>query len=147
MSKKSDAVRRELGRIAKANGGVLWPKKVVEAARPESSVLHSRFEWNNGKAAERYRIWQARQLIAITVNVIGEGGESEQIWVSLKPDREESGGYRSLISVLSDTDLRGQLLEDARRDMEIFEEKYKHLQELALVFEAIAKTKRKRKAA
>ena len=147
MSKKTDLIRRELERIAAKSGGVLWPKKVVDAARPESSPLHSRFEWDDTAAAENYRVWQARQLIAITVNVVGESGDSEQMWVSLRPDREKSGGYRSLISVLSDTDLRAQLLQDALKDMEIFEAKYKHLQELAEVFSAIQHTKKRRKAA
>lgn len=147
MNKKADIIRKELDRIARDNGGVLWPKKVVEAARPESSPLHSRFEWDNSEAAERYRLIQARQLINITVNVVGEGADEERMWVSLKPDREEAGGYRSMIAVLSDTDLRVQLLDDALKDMEAFANKYRHLQELAEVFAAMSRTKKRRKAA
>ncbi|HUD75319.1 MAG TPA: hypothetical protein VMQ76_09630, partial [Terracidiphilus sp.] len=56
--------------IADKNGGLLLPEKVVEAARPVSSPLHSWFEWNDNKAAENYRIWQARQLIRVTVQTI-----------------------------------------------------------------------------
>lgn len=146
MSKKSDAIRAELDRIAKKSGGVLWPEKVVDAARDESSPLHSRFEWDDSEAAERYRVWQARQLIAITVNVIEGSADDEQLWVSLKPDRAESGGYRSMVNVLSDKNLRDQLLSDALEDMRIFERKYRHLKELANVFSAMERTRRKRAA-
>ena len=147
MSKKTDLIRSELARIARESGGILLPKKVVDAARDEKSPLHSRFEWNNGRAAEKYRLWQARVLISVTVNIVEQTGESEQVWVSLKPDQKEAGGYRSLISVLSDKDMRAQLLQDAMQDMEIFEQKYKHLQELSEVFAAVGRARRKAKAA
>jgi hypothetical protein len=147
MSEKTDRIRRELERIAHANGGVLMPLAVVDAARPPSSPLHSRFEWNNTEAAEKYRLWQARQLIAITVSVIGDSREKEQVWVSLKSDRVADGGYRGLVAVLSDSEMRAQLLQDALEDMRVFETKYRHLQELAEVFAAIRKHTKRRKAA
>jgi hypothetical protein len=143
MSRQTERIRRELDRIARENGGILLPTKVVEAARPNSSVLHCKFEWNNTKAAAKYRIWQARQLISVTVNIVGESESNEQVWVSLKADRERDGGYRSLVAVMSDADLRAQLLRDAYADMEVFENKYKHLQELADVFSAITRAKRR----
>jgi hypothetical protein len=147
MKTRTKTVLAELARLAAQSGGVLWPKKVVDAARPVNSPLHSKFDWNDSLAAEKYRIWQARQLIAVTVNVIGESAEAEQVWVSLKTDRADTGGYRSLIAVLSDKDLRGQLLQDAMEDMQVFENKYKHLQELADVFAAMRKTRKGRRAA
>jgi len=137
MSKRADAIRRELARIARANGGILMPSAVVEAARPESSPLHSRFEWDDGEAANAYRLWQARQLITITVSVCARTESDEQVWVSLTPDRKGDGGYRSLVAVLSDVDMRAQLLADALDDLQVFRAKYKHLQELAGVFAAI----------
>jgi len=134
----------ELKKIAKANGGLLQPNAVVEAARPESSPLHSRFEWNDGKAAEEYRIWQARQLIRVTVEVMDRTGESFDVFVSLSPDRQrESGGYRVLTDVLSDTDMRAQLLKDALAELELFREKYRQLKELAAVFSAIKKVRKR----
>lgn len=134
----------ELKKIAKANGGLLQPDAVVEAARPESSPLHSRFEWNDGKAAEEYRIWQARQLIRVTVEVMDRTGESFDVFVSLSPDRQrESGGYRVLTDVLSDTDMRAQLLKDALAELELFREKYRQLTELVAVFSAIKKVRRR----
>lgn len=50
-TKKSVLIARELKRIAKANHGQLLPEKVVEAARPNNSPLHNRFEWDDTEAA------------------------------------------------------------------------------------------------
>lgn len=144
-----NAVAKELNRLAKSSGGLLQPEMVVEAARPESSPLHSRFEWDDTKAGHEYRIWQARQLIRVTVAIIGgEDQEPERVWVSLKSDRYGNKGYRKLVTVLSDEDMRQQLLEDAIEDMQTFREKYNRLKELAGVFEAMGNvTSKKRKAA
>lgn len=144
-----DAIAKELQRIARLNGGLLQPEAVVDAARNKTSPLHSRFEWNDGKAADAYRLWQARQLIRVSVTMIGgdEDQEPERAWVSLKSDRyEERGGYRSLVSVLSDEEMRAQLLHQAQEDMEGFREKYKRLQELSEVIEAMKRVQIRKRA-
>lgn len=142
---KTNKVVAELKRIAKENGGLLQPETVVDEARDESSPLHSRFTWDNTEAAHRYRIWQARQLIRVLVEVIAGTDETCEVFVSLSPDRErESGGYRIMTEVLSDADMRNQMLGDALDELSLFREKYRKLKELAAVFSAIKKVNRKR---
>jgi hypothetical protein len=144
---KSDLVKQELLRIAEAHGGKLRPIDVVAAARPKSSPLHSKFQWDDTKAAESYRLWQARQLIKVVVEKIVGSLEPQQIMVSLTPDRKlEGGGYRILTDVLGNRPQREQLLADALLDMERFQQKYAVLKELADVFAAMRKVKQKRKA-
>lgn len=133
----------ELKRIAAENNGVLQPEIVVDEARPVSSPLHSRFEWNNSKAGEAYRLWQARQLIRVVVEVLPGTKEASEVFVSLTPDRRD-GGYRVMADVLSDRQMRAQLLRDAINDMEWFRDKYRRLKELTEVFQAIKKIKRRR---
>lgn len=142
-TRKTDRITQELRRIAQANGGILLPEQVVAAARPKASPLHSRFCWDDTKAAEQWRLWQARMLIRVTVNVMPETGEAERIWVSLKSDRDEATGYRAMVDVLSDDNMRAQLLEDALEDLEVFRQKYRRLRELAEVFSAITNTSRR----
>ena len=60
MASKIQAALQE---IAANNDGILRPEIVVEAARAKTSPLHSSFEWDNTRAAEAHRLWQARQLI------------------------------------------------------------------------------------
>lgn len=141
----------ELKRIADEHGGILKPRSVVDAARDESSPLHSQFQWDDDKAADAYRLWQARQLISVVVayEKIGNGESVEvRVFTSLTTDRErDDGGYRVTTSVMSDEQLRRQMLADARADMVRFREKYRTLSELADVFKAIDESVREREVA
>lgn len=60
---KVQAVRARLARLLAADG-VLTPRAVVKDAKNPKSPLHSEFEWDDSAAAERYRLAQARDLIA-----------------------------------------------------------------------------------
>lgn len=141
---KNQAVIKELERIRRASGGLLLPEKVVAAARPKTSVLHSRFEWDNSEAAEKYRIWQARQLISICVEILPGSKVETPCFVSLSPDRVTRGGYRAIVDVMSHAEMREQLLKDALHDLNSFQQRYHRLKELSEVFSAI---RRVRKAA
>jgi predicted MarR family transcription regulator len=135
--KRADVVKEELLRITAENGGVLKAADVVVAARPEASPLHNQFEWDDSAAAENYRLWQARQLISVTVEYLNTH-DPNPVFVSLTVDRKiGGGGYRTLVSVLSDEAQREQLLADALSDAKQFREKYKVLKELARVFAAM----------
>lgn len=64
----------ELKRISIAYNGALTPENVVAEAKKKSSILHKFFEWNDDKAAEQYRLQQARNLINnIQVTVVAHG--------------------------------------------------------------------------
>lgn len=141
---KNQDIILELKRIADASGGVLLPEAVVEAAKPLTSVLHNRFEWNDTVAGEAYRLWQARQLISVSVELIDSNDPStlSKVFVSLAEDRRAGTGYRSLVSVMSDEAMREKLLRDALAQMEFFEKKYQRLQELAKVFEVMHEVKK-----
>ncbi len=59
-----------LAEISDRNGS-LTPKIVVAEARNEKHPLHSRFEWDDSIAGERFRITQASQLIrSVMVKVV-----------------------------------------------------------------------------
>lgn len=144
MRKKSK-VFEELKVIAHRNRGLANPHDVVNFARNPKTALHSQFEWRNGVAAEKWRLHQARNLIRVYVEVIEGSDKPIRAWASLPFDRTEAGGYRLTVDVLKDTDLRGQLLDMAYRDMEIFQLKYQRLTELSAVFSAMNKVRGKRR--
>lgn len=126
-----------LQEVYRAKGGLMKPLDVVEAARPETSPLHKHFEWDDSVAAERFRIEQARTLLQkVYVRIENPDGKGRmaQVFVSLSTDREQSGGYRAMVDVLSDADMKNQLIRDALVDMQIFEDRYKTLRELSSVF-------------
>ncbi len=146
---KDETILAELKRIADDHGGVLRACDVVEEARRVVSPLHSRFEWDDSAAAEKWRIEQAGQLIRVSVQYLQINGETTSVraFVSLRSDRaEDGGGYRQTVSVLSDDAYREQLLDDALAELKAFQQKYSHLKELARVFSAAKKVKGSRRS-
>lgn len=132
--KRKATVAEELAAIAR--GGRLDPKRVVDwARRNRSSALHSRFQWDDTKAAEQYRLWQARELI-VSVEVTYADGKQRQVYVSPISTRGK-GGYHRLVDVISDADLRGQFLSDALAELERVCARYEDLTELAGVRAAV----------
>ena len=127
----------EIERIRQNSGGTLNPAVIVREAEPPASILHNYFEWDDTKAAHEYRLEQARKLIRICVRYIPDGpDEPVRAYVSLQDDRG-TNGYRSITDVMSDERLREKLLAEAKRDMNLFRQKYAVLRELAQVFEAM----------
>lgn len=143
MKSKIDPVARELRRLADNNGGLLLPEKVVESARPTTSPLHSRFTWDDSEAAQAYRIWQARQLIKVVIEVLPNLNTPTEVFVSLSSDRKERGGYRLVQTVCSDKQMRETMLVDALAELQVFQQKYARLTELAEVFRQASKVRLK----
>lgn len=110
--------RKELEAMAAANNGVVTVDMVIDAAKNEDSPLHSHFEWDNDKAAENYRRWQARALIArCKITIASSEGVEVRAFVSLTQDRTSGGGYRMTADVISDDDLSEELLSDMERTL------------------------------
>jgi len=107
------AERAILEKLAKQNDGLLLVDAVLEEAKDPRSVLHKHFQWDDDKAAEAYRKHQARQLIQkCTVTVEKAPDVAIRAFVSLSTDQYEGGGYRMTATVLSDDNLKAQLLHD-----------------------------------
>ena len=154
---KNNSVSDELNEIKEKNDGLLIPVMVVDYARNKDTFLHEKFTWDDSEAAEKYRIWQARQIISLELVIVRQnpGGEALLVnsleveghvkdktvraFVSLPLDRysEDHQGYRSVGDVMNDKDLREQLLESAKKDMSVFRRKYWMLERLARVFMAM----------
>ncbi len=156
--KSTKTISDELAEIQKKNRGLLDPAKVVAYAKNPNTLLHSKFEWDDKKASEEYRLEQARRIIRLELVVIkpsaskpstiianikdaDEGDKIVRAFVSLPMDRkkEKRRGYRDILSVMNNQSLRNQLLQEARREMLAFQTKYGTLEELADVFEAMNK--------
>jgi len=146
---KAQIYGEELERIQKENGGLLTPSLVIEEARKKSSPIHNYFEWDKDKAQEKYLLYQARQLINSIEVVVSFNGEEKEIRRYLnvtqqnETDEEPERVYAVTEKVLSDSELRNQVLERAIREVEYWKEKYKTYKELSPIFTAIENTKKK----
>ena len=131
---KRELIAKELAALERR--GRVDPKRVVEWARQHrGSALHASFLWNNTKAAEQYRLWQARKLL-VSVEAVYEDGERRQVYVSPMISRGR-GGYHRLVDVVAREELRDQFLSEALEELERVCTKYADLAELAGVRSAV----------
>jgi len=147
---------RELGEILKSSPGrVLRAQSVVSKAEDPQSSLHSLFEWDDSKAGEAYRLEQARSVIRLYLIVIEPTPVCSEFklkfkpakvrgMVSLREDREQrGGGYRAVMDVLKDPKLRRQMLQEALQEQEMWQLRYRKLDELTEFFTLISRMKGK----
>lgn len=70
---RKEVVKKELRRLLVRDGGILTPSSVIEAAKDPKNPLHSCFQWDDRKAANLYRVEQARHLIrSVQVEIVTE---------------------------------------------------------------------------
>jgi hypothetical protein len=121
MNEKIKKLKAEVEAIKKMNGGKFGPRDVVEYARKNKNTeLHSRFEWDDRKAGEAYRVEQARGIIqSLKITVIERETEIVSIreYSSLTTDRQMDGSYRSTVQILSDEEMKAQLLDDIQMEL------------------------------
>jgi len=133
----------EVDGIATNHGGVLRPSDVIAFAKNKKTVLHDYFEWDDSLAANAFRLEQARCLIRkIQIEFIGKDAEPirARAYFSLSSDRGVDS-YRPTATILSNADMRKQLLLEALEELRGFERKYSQLTELKAIFQAMRKVK------
>jgi hypothetical protein len=100
------------------------PDEIVNAARTKRSPIHSLFNWDNDKAAELYRRVQARHYVGalqiVRVEISQGPTVSNRAYYSVPSVR----GYIGHDKVLSDRDLRKQVIASAKHELESYVIKY-----------------------
>lgn len=152
-----------LSRIYHQNGQ-LTPQSVLKEASAKKHPLHSYFEWNDTKAAKKWRIEQARQLIKC-VHVVTTDSDNKKIevraFVNIKRDKNNdltnnpfinnNSYYVSIKDAMSDDVLRQYTVDIALAELQKWMNKYKTIKELSDFFELaerhISKFKKRKKAA
>lgn len=130
MKNKLEKLKRVLDQIEKQEG-MITPQSVVERARNENSPIHDMFDWNDTSAAEKYRIWQARQYIKdITVEIVGQPSQGFfNVMVSVEDVKTQ--GYFSTEKVLSDEVMKKAVLKEALSKLLYWKRLYKDFSELS----------------
>jgi hypothetical protein len=114
-------------------GGMIHARDVVAWAEANpNSDLNAQFDWDDESAAGKYRLNQARRLIAIHIRF----DEAPQ-WrgtINLVADRKNGGGYRRTENVMRNEQMRAAALRQALLEANRWRENYRWLSELARVF-------------
>lgn len=117
--------------------GKLTPAVVVDAARPIKHPLHSRFEWDDTVAAEKWRQEQAGGLIRsyrITYAESADGPKTVRGYIAVRGGEGSSDSeYMRTEDVMADPFLRKLALSELKRDVSALKSKYAHLEEFAAV--------------
>lgn len=145
--KKIQIYGKFLNHLAKSNEGRVTPKEVVSKARSEDSPIHDCFEWDDGRAAECYRVKQAQNLMNHIQIIVEYAGEEKAIpmFINLVVD-EEGKSERKYIQteiVAKDESLRKQAIEQALRELIAWQIRYKDIEELGAIFSVIKETQQR----
>lgn len=141
---KAPVAGRELERIRSEHGGALVPKTVVEEAKPKDAPLHPAFEWRDAKAAQLYREDQARGMIhSLRVVEVKDGAERESIAFVHVHEPEHGPCYVTTAHMLSDEQMRAQVLREALALLNGMRRRFEHLNELQGVFKAVDRVSKK----
>ena len=116
-------------------GSEATPSQIVEKARDEDSELHKCFTWDDQKAAEQWRLQQARSVVGCLIVHREEKYEDKpEVRVFHKND---SGGYKPATYVFTHADEHEKLLQAAYAELAAFKRKYSSLQELDWILEQL----------
>lgn len=124
--------------LAETLGGRLSPAAVLDAARDPQSLLHDQFEWNDGAAAEAFRLIQAGALIRrIKIDVVIEQKDPVRVQVRAfvsQPSMRgtEVGSY--VPYALADPN---ELRRDAVTQLDNVRRRFQHISELGSVWREI----------
>lgn len=107
---KADIVERI--KFLEDKNGRLTPEIVVQDAKNLDSPLHEEFEWNDAKAAAKFRIEQARDLIQrVRVEVkVHEQSIRVPLYVRDPEAKSDEQGYRSIVRLRDERQLAHEAL-------------------------------------
>lgn len=128
--KQSKIVAAELRKI-ESDCSIITPALVVQRATPKNSPLHKYFEWDDTVAAERYREWQARQLIMTVYVVPSDAPDSEPVraFVNIKSEEgddelAEEQGYVWTAGLENKPNYKAQVVNYAAQQLKLWRKKF-----------------------
>ena len=133
---QAEIAARELSRIRKKHG-CIKPAYLVKASEPESAPLHDCFTWDNGEAAEQWRIEEARRIIRSVRVVVKPGPLADQsvirafvhVEASEKESRFDGDGYIETLQAHKSPIYRDQVLAAAKRELIEWKRRYEDYRE------------------
>lgn len=117
-------------------GEEVKPQQMIDYAKAhKNSELHKCFTWDNTVAADKYRLYEARQIqrnLIIRKLPTPENQEQQPKTIRLMMRTETTGGYKSIINIMRNEDEREKLLVMAKNELYAFERKYSTLADTEL---------------
>ena len=121
----------------KARRGAITPRAVVDDAKQKSSPLHKLFTWDDAKAADYWRVEEARKVIQSIVLVKVDGApvaRETRAFVHISTGGER---YEPIQHAMAVAELRDEVLERARQEILNWRARYAAYEEFATVHAAV----------
>lgn len=129
--------------LAEGNDGNLTPPLIVEAARSLRSPLHDAFEWDDGAAAEHYRLTQARHLLR-HVRIVEDDAVPQEAFYRVHISAQEAA-YVSIDTVVATPSYREQVIQRALDELRKWRTRYQQYKaDFGPVFAGIEAVEKKR---
>jgi len=123
----AEIIGRELLRISKQQEikpRMLWR----DYARNPKNPLHKHFTWNDAMAAQKCRDDEARNILrAISIEDTELDIAPARMFLSIA---DKGRSYRRLDEILDSARLQQLMLEQAERDLRVFEDRYRELKDI-----------------
>lgn len=124
--------------------GELTPQDVLADAKNHNSPLHSFFEWDDGEAAEQYRLQQARGLIRSVVAIYtSEDKPATRVRAYVHVPEKGAPHYRETGHAMSQERTRDLVLQRAWGELQAWKKRYKDLRQFADLFACIDEAAKK----
>lgn len=109
--------------------GEVTPQILLEDSRPDDAVLHPLYEWDDPKAAERWRLHQSKMIMGnlIVVSVNKKALQEPVRAFFTVSSGNEQGSYNHICTIVSNEDKKKQVLSNAMRELDMFNRKYQNL--------------------
>ena len=121
-------------KVGEEIGEAPTPESVLEKAKDPKTALHGCFEWDDTKAAYKYRLIQARQIIQFLVIKGTEKTDTPQRAFEIT---RETSVYAPVQLIVRNEDEYSALLAKAKAQLKQFADRYRRLSELEAVIEEI----------
>lgn len=119
--------------------GTLTPELVVDVARDPEHPLHTRFEWDDSIAAEKWRLTQAGEILRVTYRPDPTKPTDLRAFMAVKNEESPRSEYVPTQEALADPFTRQLILSRMKREAKQFADRYSHMAEYASVVADMAK--------
>lgn len=113
------------------------PQQILDKARDKKTELNKCFEWDDSKAAEKWRLQTARQIACSLVIKVEENKPQPPTPIRVFYTTPKAEGYKPTEYIVRDKNAYSELLAQAKAELRNFKAKYKSLTELEDIFALI----------
>ncbi len=126
----ADVAHKEMERIRKQHGALTAPF-LLDEAREKDNPLHEEFTWDNRKAAEQFRLGEARTLIRAIITVESADAPECNSYTLVSGDAAETTDYKPSEVVVQSPDMFADAIGRLSGELESARKSVRDLEQLA----------------